>query len=284
MLTPTKQWNLPTGLLINEFLLTENNPNKISLPSIRTKELLGITIHNTDDLNNVEDDAEQYTRATYNGNMGTVRASYYNDDLGAWKNLPDDYQNWTNTDGSGPGNAQTITIECIMYSSDLTKEENLKAFYNCAELTAYLLKTYGLNHDDIYTHSHWLHIKDGVTGDRDVLNVTPHSYKTCPLYIIPHWDLFKSVVKEYYDGMTVVLPVETLTVNSTANYQVRVVDPDPNGLNVRDDASFNSNVVTTIKDGVYTIVEEKIVNNFTFGRLKSGVGWIVIKDGLAERV
>lgn len=31
-----------------------------------------ITIHNTDDLDNVEDDAEQYTRATYNENMGSA--------------------------------------------------------------------------------------------------------------------------------------------------------------------------------------------------------------------
>lgn len=285
MLIATKTYNLSTGLIINEFLLEANNPNKISLPSLRTKELKGITIHNTNDLDNVEDDAEQYTRATYNGNMGTVRTHFYVDDLSAWQNLKLESQNWTNADGTGAGNSQTISIECIMSSSNLSNHENLKAYQNTAELTAYLLKLHGLTTDDIYTHTHWLHVKDGTASTREELNIKPHAYKTCPLYIIPQWDNFINLVQQYLDGVE----IDVSSSNSSEsqvfeNYLVKVVDPDPNGLNVREKANFNSKVVATATKGVYTIVEEIKVNEFTFGRLKSGSGWIVIKPGLAERV
>ncbi len=291
MLTPTKIYALPSGLLINEFFLDENNPNKISLPSKRTKDLIGITIHNTNDLDNVEDDSEQYTRATYNGNMSTVRTHFYVDDLSAWHNIKLDYMNWTNGDGStGPGNSQTISIECIMSSSSSTDTMSVKARRNTAQLTAYLLKLYGLTINDIYTHTHWLHISDGTSGSREELNVKPHSYKTCPLYIIPNWDLFLSEVQTYLNDETLD-DIISSTADSSSNsitsflpYLVKVVDPDPNGLNVRELPSFSSNVVTTASTGIYTIVEETVVNGTTFGRLKSGSGWIVIKSGFSERV
>ena len=47
----------------------------------------GVTVHNTGDLANVDDDAEQYTRATLNGNMGGVVVHYYVDDVAIWQNL-----------------------------------------------------------------------------------------------------------------------------------------------------------------------------------------------------
>ena len=65
------------GVKVNEFLLTKHNPNKISLPAKMNGKVIGVTLHNTNDLKNVNDDAEQYTRATYNGNMGTARFHFY---------------------------------------------------------------------------------------------------------------------------------------------------------------------------------------------------------------
>lgn len=283
MLKPTKSYTLENGLLINEYFLADNNPNKISLPSKRVKNLLGITIHNTNDLDNVEDDSEQYTRATVNGNMNSVRTHFYVDDLSAWQNLHLDDQNWTCADGTGSGNAQTIAIECIMSSSKSTDQMSILARRNCAKLTAFLLKSYGLSTNDIYTHTHWLHIKDGTAGTRDELNVKPHAYKTCPLYIIPNWSEFLDEVNSYLQGESLT-EIPANKTETFENYLVKVVDPDPNGLNVREDASFNSNIVATASQGVYTIVEEKTLNGTTFGRLKSGSGWIVIKPGFAERV
>lgn len=75
------------GVLVKKYLLTQHNPNRISMP---TKSLpskpLGITVHNTDWINvaNTTTPAEQYTRATVNGNMHTVRVHYYIDDKCAW--------------------------------------------------------------------------------------------------------------------------------------------------------------------------------------------------------
>lgn len=290
MLTANSTYTLSRGLSINRFFLHDNNPNKISLPSLRTKDLLGITIHNTNDLANVEDDAEQYTRATYNGNMGTVRTHFYVDDLGAWQNFDLAYQNWTNGDGSGSGNSQTISIECIMSSSNASDTDSVKARTNTAKLTAYLLELYGLSINDIYTHTHWLHTSDGTAGTRDELNVLPHSYKTCPLYIIPNWNDFLAEVQSYLgDNSTAAqeddfAPVEDTYTSRDTNYKVAVVDPDPNGLNVRALPSFTSAITCTAEKGVYTIVEEAIVDGNTFGKLKSGSGWVVIKSGFCVKV
>ena len=53
-----------------------------------TGKVKGVTIHNTNDLKNVEEDAEQYTRATWpNANMNDARVHYYVDDINAWQNL-----------------------------------------------------------------------------------------------------------------------------------------------------------------------------------------------------
>ena len=93
-----------------------------------TGKVQGVTIHNTADLANVHDDGEQYTRATYNENMGSVRVHYYVDDTGAWQNLKagtglcandpvgSAEVSWHAGDGSTPdgGNMTTISMEVIM--------------------------------------------------------------------------------------------------------------------------------------------------------------------------
>ena len=157
------------GVKVKEYLLANHNINSISLPSKRVKPLKGITIHNTNDLANIEDDGRNYTASTVNGNMRTVRVHYYVDDLYIWQNLDESLQNWTCTDGNGDGNATTIAIECIMKNSYDT--ESLKAMDNCARLTAYLCVKYKLTTNDVYTHTYWLHMrdKDSVSkcGDKD---------------------------------------------------------------------------------------------------------------------
>lgn len=50
---------------------------------IPRKDVKGIVIHNTDDLANVVDDAEQYTRATYNWAMNGVIVTAYIDEYGS---------------------------------------------------------------------------------------------------------------------------------------------------------------------------------------------------------
>ena len=69
-----------------------------------TGKVKGVTIHNTNDLKNVEEDAEQYTRATWpNGNMNDARVHYYVDDINAWQNLREDEVGWHAGDGRKTG-------------------------------------------------------------------------------------------------------------------------------------------------------------------------------------
>ena len=74
------------SLTVNEFLLTKHNPRNIAMPSVKMEGIIGVTIHNTDWIKTAKGTtpAEQYTRATYNGNMKDVRVHYYVDHVCAW--------------------------------------------------------------------------------------------------------------------------------------------------------------------------------------------------------
>ena len=286
------------GVEVYEYLLKNHNINNISLPSKRKSSKVRITIHNTDDLPSIEDDGRNYTAATINDNMKSVRVHFYVDDLRAWQNLELDSQNWSCADGSGDGNSTTIAIECIMKSSYDT--ESLKSMDNCARLTAYLCVKYNLTTDDVYTHTYWLHMrdKDSVSkcGDKDKICTTRHNYKTCPIYIIPQWDKFLALVNKYIaemGGKVVVKPSTSTTPPTTTNtklpYQVKVIDTDKAGLNVRSGAGAYYPIVTTVKYGeVYTIVDEKIVGNSTWGLLKSYStkrnGWINVGENYVTKI
>ena len=193
------------GIIIKEYLLTNHNPKNITLPGKRVLPLAGITIHNSDWINVKSDTtpAEQYTRATVNGNMKDVRVHFYVDDKCAWQNLPLDHQGWhagqtgkKEANGSHIGNQATIAIECIM--SGIKGYE--KSEDNCARLAAWLLYSNRMGIDKLYTHNYWCNVRNGVeaaTGES--LITKPDGYKCCPVYIIPHWDKFTLNVKGYLD-------------------------------------------------------------------------------------
>lgn len=278
MLTPDKITTI-NGVKVCEYLLKNHNVNKIVLPPIRSKPFLGATIHNTNDLANVEDDAEQYTRATVNGNMGTVRTTLYADDLGAWQNLELDRCNWTCADGTGQGNMQTVAIECIM--SGTTGTENLKARDNAARLAAYILHKYGLTADNLYTHTYWLHVRDGHTKLSDTANIdkwctTPHTYKTCPYYIIPDWLGFKKLVDKY------IKELGGKAVVADGSFLVRILDP---ALNIRAQPSLTAKINGVIRDkSIYTIVAQQYGSGVLWGKLKSGAGWISLGSKYVKKV
>lgn len=276
------------GVEVYEYLLKNHNINNIALPSKRTSSKVRITIHNTDDLPSIEDDGRNYTAATINDNMKSVRVHFYVDDLRAWQNLELDSQNWSCADGSGNGNATSIAIECIMKSTN--DAESLKSMDNCARLTAYLLKKYNLTTADVYTHTYWLHMRDkdtiSKTGTKDEICTTRHPYKLCPLYIVSQWNEFLTLVNKYLKELggkveTVETKPTTTTVTSkdTIPYLVKVIDKDKAGLNVRSGSGVNYPVVTTVKYGeVYTVVDEVQIGNSKWGLLKAYKtgrnGWI----------
>ena len=195
------------GVTVNEYLLTKHNPNGIAMPVDTIGMVAGVTIHNTPWITTASGTtpAEQYTRATVNGNMADVRVHYYVDDKGAWQNLPHNRAGWHAADGAGRGNRTTIAIECIMAGTN--DERDQKSEDNTARLAASLLNQFGLGIERLYTHTHWLNVRDGIQGTTDQLNVKRHWYKTCPAYIIPHWSAFKAKVVSYLGELQAPKPV-----------------------------------------------------------------------------
>ena len=205
------------GVTINEYLLTKHNPNHIDMPSSSMEgKIIGVTIHNTSWITTASGTtpAEQYTRATVNGNMNDVRVHYYVDNVCAWQNLPFTLSGWHAADGSGNGNRRTIAIECIMSSAYSDRDK--KSEDNCARLAAALLKKYNLSIDHLYTHTHWLNVRDGKSGSVDYLNTSKNPYKMCPLYILPHWSAFKAKVQSYMNSGT------STSTNASAKQLYRV--------------------------------------------------------------
>lgn len=192
ILKPDKIFNY-NGVTVNQYLLTEHNPNKIDMPTKNRTKTVGVTIHNTEAISTASNTtpAEQYTRATMNGNMGTVRVHFYVDDTCAWQMLPIDLINWSCADGtSNPnsGNNTTISMEVIGNSK--------KAEENAQKLAAYLLKERNLNVDqNLFSHTYWLNVRDGVKGTIAELCVKKHPYKWCPVYILPHWTEFREGIR-----------------------------------------------------------------------------------------
>lgn len=240
------------GVKINEYLLTKHNPNRIKMPDASMSgKVIGVTIHNTDWITvaDTTTPAEQYTRATVNGNMNDVRVHYYVDNKCAWKNLPLDLAGWHAADGSGNGNRKTIAIECIMSSK--YNEKDKASEDNCARLAAYLLYQHNLSINNLYTHTHWLNVKAGKKGTVDELNVMYNSYKNCPAYIIPHWKTFKALVKKYLDELN----KGTASNKTTAKTKPKVIEcpcslVKCNATMVKDTDTYKENTMKTKIGGV----------------------------------
>lgn len=211
------------GVTVKEYLLTQHNPNRIEMPTITMDgKVMGVTIHNTDWINVATGTtpAEQYTRATVNGNMKSVRVHYYCDNVCAWQNLPLSLSGWHAADGSGNGNRRTIAIECIMSGKHNAADQ--KSEDNAARLAAALLKKYGLGIDRLYTHTHWLNVRNDKRGTVDQLNTMHNSYKMCPAYILPHWAAFKAKVQKYMnEGTSAAQKPSTANTGSTIKPAVR---------------------------------------------------------------
>lgn len=79
----------------------------------------------------------------------------------------------------------------------------------------------------------------------------------------------KAGYKVFDEKGNVVYPVE-----NTKTYKVKITHDD---LNIRSGAGISNKIVGSIKDhGVYTIVDDKDVDGQTWGKLKSGAGWICL--------
>lgn len=199
-----------------------------------------VTVHNSNDLDNVYDDAEQYTRATHNENMGSARVHFYVDDVGAWQNLkagtgmcaadPEGSAevSWHagDTSTADGGNMTSLSIEVIMNE---TPETDAKARDNGARIAAWLLWKHGLTIDKLVTHTYWVNKSEGLAFD-DVDEQCTHPVKGkkwCPTYIfgsyvqeiaLKNWKAFKALVKKYLDALN---GSATEEPSATAPYRVQ---------------------------------------------------------------
>lgn len=195
-----------------------------------------------------------------------------------------------------------------------TARECVKRTYNSAvELFAYLCREYGLNpFTDICSHSEgakkgiasnhadvehlWNGLQTGYTMDgfrQDVANaigtVTPE--QSTEMYRVrTSWDDDKSQIgafkvlenaKSLADsnvGYSVYNSTGQCVYTPTLNDGTFLVQVSITDLNIRTGPGYK--VYDTIgfcPVGVYTIVETRMVDGYTWGRLKSGSGWIALE-------
>lgn len=167
------------NLHICEKIIPDGSSLKPNRP-LKNKKVEWVTIHNTPDINEASgtNDAEQYARATFNGNMNGVSVHYYIDESACWQLLRENEMGYHAADGkTGPGNSTSLAIEIIMDGSG--KSYDIEAEERGAKLAAILLYKHGLSIDRLTTHNHW------------------YSKKYCPCYILPHWKEFKAKVNSY---------------------------------------------------------------------------------------
>lgn len=183
-----------------------------------------VTIHNTADLDNVMDDAEQYTRATYNENMNTTRVQFYIDENGAWQNLragtglcKNDpigsaevgYHSGDGTSNRTSGNMTSLSMELIMGEGTSSDK---KTYDNSARIAAWLLWRHRLSIDRLVTHTYWVNKSAGnIFADVDEQCCNPvKNKKWCPTYIfnssnksiaMKNWKAYKALVKSYLDTL-----------------------------------------------------------------------------------
>lgn len=264
-----------------------------------------VTIHNTDDIKNVGDDGEQYTRATYNENMGSARVHFYVDDLCAWQNLkagtgmckkdPDGSAevSWHSGDGSvkDGGNMTSLSIEIIM--NDIAVHDE-KALDNGARLAAWLLWKHKLDISKLVTHTYWVNKSKGKTFtnvDKQCTNMI-YGEKWCPYYIfnstsqkkaLSNWKTFKKLVKGYLTKLNNQEKEKKQAEKEESKAAQKAFKPylvkiTSSRHEIRKKAGLDAKAVGHITDkGVYTIIKEAKADSQTWGKLKSGAGWISLK-------
>ena len=191
------------GLVIKEKLIPDGSTLKPNRP-LKNGKVEWITIHNTPDIREATgtNDAEQYARATLNGNMNGVSVHYYIDETDCWQLLREDEMGYHAADGkTGPGNSTSLAIEIIMDGSG--KDYDKEAEDRGALLAAILLHKYGLGIDKLTTHQHW------------------YPKKYCPAYILPHWSDFVKKVQKNLDSFESVYQIGKAKATGSKLYLVQ---------------------------------------------------------------
>lgn len=247
------------GIKINTSLIQTKKCYKYT-----SREVKYVVMHYT---GNASDTARGNASYVINGNSD-VSAHYFVDDNNIYQSVPFVCGAWHCGDYEyfgGARNGNSIGIE--MCTSGNYKM-SAKTIENSAQLCASICKVIGIQASgvDAYVVRHY-----------DV------THKRCPAPWVDDnsaWIAFKTRVKALLGGVTA-KPTAKPTASS---YKVKILDDD---LNIRKGAGTGYQVVGQIKDhGVYTIVETKgtFGTAGSWGKLKSGAGWISLNKCFVKKV
>ena len=248
---------------ITDALLT---PNKYSRPQIPLKSVKKVVLHYVGNPKSSAMANRNYFENQKSG--GRYVSSHYIVGLGGeiLRCVPENEVAYC----SNQANSYSISIECC--HPDATGKFTDATTASAAELCAYLLKKYGLAVDDLIRHY-------DVTG------------KQCPLWFVPtkyqseavanaRWSAFKQRVAYIMSCGEVDKPSNNAV--SDVPFKVRIIDE---ALNIRCAAGVANKAIGVIRGGgVYTIVEVVQVGSATWGRLKSGIGWINIGEKYVKKI
>ena len=162
-------------------------------------------------------------------------------------------------------NGYSISIECC--HPDSTGKFNETTEQSLAELCAYLLEKFGLGTNDIIRHY-------DVTG------------KQCPLYWSPTPYQSAEVANARFTAFKnkVAALGKDKPPAADGTFLVRILDP---ALNIRAQPSLTAKINGVIRDkGVYTIVATSLEpkTQITWGKLKSGAGWISLGSKYVKKI
>ena len=273
-------------MTIQEMFLT---PNKYSRPQIPLKEVKKIAVHYVGNPNTSALANRNYFENCKEG--GRYVSSHYIVGLKGEviQCIPlDEWSYCTNQ-----ANGYSISIETCHPRSDGVFNDS--TYVSLCELCAMLLKKFNLTTNDLIRHYQ-------ITGKQCPIHWCPTKYQS-EAVATARWNRFKQDVQTVMDGGKVTrnntvditeasikntkpaisTPNSNASASTTLPYKVKVIDRT--GLNVRKGAGVNNPIVTTIKYGeVYTIVEEVKVGSATWGKLKSGAGYINIGSNYVTKV
>lgn len=237
------------------YTLKTNIANKANYGSKRkTSTIKYIVVHYTAN----DGDTDEANAKYFKNNIVKASAHYFVDDDSITQSVPDDYvaysvggTKYANTKGASfygkCTNANSLSFELCDTKKNGKYDFTDATINNAVDMIKKKMKEYNVTIDRVIRHY-------DVTG------------KICPKPFVDDESKWKS----FKNKLTTISTTKETT--STINYKVKVT---AKVLNVRAGAGTNYKVNTTIKkDEVYTIVEEKKNRTTTWGKLKSGAGWI----------
>ena len=236
-----------------------------------------IVIHYTGN----DGDHDESNATYFQNNIVKASAHYFVDSDSVTQSVPDDYIAWSvggnkygNCNVTGGGslhgkctNTNSISIELCDDVKNGVIYPSSKTIGNAIELVKSLMKKYGIPASRVIRHF-------DVTG------------KSCPAYWCGSTEKNKKWKSEFHDKLS--SPSSSTSSSSVApsensSFLVRVT---VNELNIRTGAGAEYAKCGVIKDkGTYTIVEtKKAKDGGTWGKLKSGVGWINISSKYVKKI